>query len=251
MEYLAWKLPSFKCRPDPHPADAPPRQRCWKRCLWPPKLRRWRLIELDGGILAKLESVRGTLAYLAIIVRGEGTWPTAHLAAAVHCQTAAMREGLEELSRLHPEAVRGRSGKWTVGSGVATFEALQILESDKARRQDLLDDLKKFSEWATGTPFIMQPADAKAVSEFLKVQKTWDRATWQTAMRHRAKSEGVNLSQPIYLWLRRLPEYLISPLDRYGKAAPNGGGKIGQAISVEQSNREARAAAVASVPVGR
>lgn len=209
------------------------------------------MIELDAGIISKLESYRGTLAYVAVMVRGEGSWPTAHLAAAVNCQTAVMREGLEELSRLHPEAVRRKANTWVVGGGVASDESVQILESEKARRQDLLDDLKLFCEWATGMPFMMQPADAKAVSEFLKVNKAWTRDMWKTAMRHRAKSEGANLSQPIYLWLRRLTEYLISPLDRYGKAAPNGGGKIGQAINVEQSNREARAAAVANVPVGR
>lgn len=209
------------------------------------------MIELDAGIISKLESYRGTLAYVAVLVRGEGTWPTAHLAAAVNCQTAVMREGLEELNRLHPEAVRRKANSWVVGQGKASDESVQILESDKIRRQALLDMLKKYWDARNPSlPFSMNGADGKAVAKFLKDHPEWGAEIWLQALRNRFKSDVIH-TQPIYRWIERLGDFIETPLDRFNKPMLHGGGANGKALGVEQSNREARAAAVASVPVGR
>ena len=49
-----------------------------------------------------------------------------------------------------------------VGRGVASDERVQILESDAARRQDFLDDLKSSFEWANkGASFTMNVTDGK------------------------------------------------------------------------------------------
>lgn len=209
------------------------------------------MIELDAGIISKLESYRGTLAYVAVLVRGEGTWPTAHLAAAVNCQTAVMREGLEELSRLHPEAVRRKANSWVVGQGNASDESVQILESESERRRDLLDDLSAYWKFKNpNIPFHMSAADGKHVAEFLKTHKDWNRDMWRRALNNRVKSE-VNHAQPLHLFVSKLAEYSASPLDRFNKPMMDGGGASGKAIGVERANREARAAAVASVPTGR
>jgi hypothetical protein len=119
---------------------------------------------------------------------------------------------------------------------------------DQARRQDFLDDLKKAFEWANeDLQFEMNAADGKAVVKWLKDNQSWNRADWRKALNHRYKSEGIVKTQKMYLWLPRLVEYREAPLDRYGKVMPNGvGGKIGQAIEVEQSNRSATEQAVAA-----
>ena len=204
------------------------------------------MIDLDPGVISKLESYRGTLAYLAVRVRGECEGTTPFFAEVVNCQTAVMREGLEELSRLFPEVVKKSSStKWVVGSGKA--EPLQILDSAAGRRKDFLDDLKAIWEWGNKVPFTMNAADGAAVARWLKQNKEWNREQWRQALRNRFLSEGIVKSQPVYLWLARLVEYVEAPLDRYGKVMLNRvGGKVGQAIGVEQSNREAREAAVAA-----
>ena len=204
------------------------------------------MIEIDAGIISNMESYRGTLAYVAVMVRGEGCWPTAHLAAAVGCQTAVMREGLEELSRLHPEAVRRKGTEWVVGSGRPSTEGVQILESEAARRKDFLDDVKKYWDHKNPrVPFSMGAADGKAVAEFLKKNREWTRETWRVALRNLAKSE-VNHARPVYAWVRSLVEYTVTPLDRYGKPMLNGGGKNGEAATIAQRNREAVERAVAN-----
>jgi hypothetical protein len=180
-------------------------------------------------------------------MRGEVEGTTPFFAEVVNCQTAVMREGLEELSRLFPEVVRKVSStKWVVGSGKA--EGVQILDSAAGRRKDFLDDCKAIWEWANkGLPFTMNAADGAAVARWLKQNKEWSREQWRQALRNRFLSEGIVKSQPIYLWLARLVEYVEAPLDRYGKVMPNGvGGRVGEAITREQSNSAARQAAVAA-----
>jgi hypothetical protein len=93
----------------------------------------------------------------------------------------------------------------------------------------------------------MGSADGAAVKRWLKQNKEVTREEWRRALGNRYKSEGVVKTQALYLWIGRLLEYLEAPLDRYGKVMPNGiGGKIGQAIGVEQSNNDSRRAAVAA-----
>jgi len=204
------------------------------------------MIELDPGVISKLESYRGTLAYLAVRVRGECEATTPYFAEVVNCQTAVMREGLEELSRLFPEVVKKASStKWVVGNGKA--EGVQILESSAGRRKDFTDDLKKYWDW--GNPalkFSMNGKDGKQIAMFLKEHSDWTQETWRQALRNRCLSE-VNHAQPIWCWVSRLAEYSATPIDRFGKPMPNGvGGRVGQALGVEQGNRAAREAAVAA-----
>jgi hypothetical protein len=205
------------------------------------------MIELEPGVISKLESYRGTLAYLAVRVRGECEGTTPFFAEVVNCQTAVMREGLEELSRLFPEVVKKASStKWVVGSGKAADDGVQILDSAAGRRKDFLDDLKAIWEWGNKVPFTMNAADGAAVARWLKQNQAWTREQWRAALRNRFLSEGIVKSQPIYLWLARLVEYVEAPLDRYGKTMMNGGGKVGEAITREQSNNDARHVAVAA-----
>ena len=84
------------------------------------------------------------------------------------------------------------------------------------------------------------------LARWLKQNKEWSREQWRMALRNRFLSEGIVKSQPIYLWLARLVEYVEAPLDRYGKVMVNGGGKVGEAITREQSNNAARQQAVAA-----
>ena len=175
---------------------------------------------------------------------------TAQLAQTVSCNTSLMLEGMHELRAVAPELVgKQRDKKWPVGSGVASDERVQILESDAARRQDFLDDLKSSFEWANkGASFTMNATDGKAVQKWLKENPKVARIDWKRALFNRYMSEGIVRAQAIAYWLPRLMEYRENPQDRFGKEMPHGiGGKIGQAIGVEQSNREAREAAVANV----
>jgi len=205
------------------------------------------MIDLDPGVISKLESYRGTLAYLAVRVRGECEGTTPFFAEVVNCQTAVMREGLEELSRLFPEVVKKASStKWVVGSGKAAEEGVQILDSAAGRRKDFLDDLKAIWEWGNKVPFTMNAADGAAVARWLKQNKEWSREQWRQALRNRFLSEGIVKSQPVYLWLARLVEYVEAPLDRYGKVMLHGGGKLEQSVNTEIGNRAAREAAVAA-----
>ena len=207
-------------------------------------------ITIDSELIEML-TYRGVLAAVAVAVLGDGQWTTAQLAQAVSANSSLMLEGMQELSVAAPAMVGKQSKtKWPVGSGVASTERVQIMESDAARRIDMLDDIKAIFEWANkdvDLKFTMSAADGQAVQRWLKQHKEWTREQWRTALRNRFLSEGVIKSQYIYLWLSRLNEYLAHPKDRFGKEMPNGvGGKIGQAIGVEQGNRSAREAAVAA-----
>ena len=205
------------------------------------------MVNLDAGILANLETYRGTLAYLAVSVRGECEGTTAYFGEVVNCQTAVMREGLEELSRLFPDVVKkGKKAKWVVGSGKAAEEGVQILDSIAGWRHDFIDDLKKYWDWGNpGRKFTMNGKDGKQIAMFLKEHKDWTQETWRKALRNRCMSE-VNHAQPLWVWVGRLAEYSATPIDRFGKPMPNGvGGKHGEAITREQGNRSAREQAVA------
>lgn len=206
------------------------------------------MIELDPGVISKLESYRGTLAYLSVRVRGECEGTTPFFAEVVNCQTAVMREGLEELSRLFPEVVRRSSStKWVVGSGKAAEDGVQILESSAGRRKDFLDDLKGAYEWANeGLSFTMNAADGAAIARWLKQNQALTRSDWRRCLYFRFQSEGIITTSPVHLWIGRLIEYLPGPQDRYGKLMLNGGGKVGEAITREQSNNAARQQAVAA-----
>ena len=192
---------------------------------------------------------RGVLALVAATALGDGQWTTSQLAQTVSCNASLMLEGMQELHDLWPEFVgKQMKMKWPLGSGVASPDTLQILDSAAGRRKDFLDDIKAIFEWGNkGLEFTMNAADGRAVQLWLKQHKDWTQEQWRLALRNRFLSEGIVKAQAIYLWLSRLNEYLEAPLDRYGKVMPNGvGGKIGEAIGREQGNRASREAAVAA-----
>lgn len=204
-------------------------------------------IILNSELLECL-TYRGVLALVAATALGDGQWSTAQLAQTVNANSSLILEGMHELHDAWPEFVGKLSkSKWPIGTGVANEFQLQILDCAAGRRQDFLDDIKFAYEFSNkGLPFTMNAADGVAVQRWLKQNKAWVRDEWRMALNHRFKSEGIVKSQPVHLWLGRLVEYLEAPLDRYGKVMPNGiGGKVGQAIGVEQSNRNSREQAVA------
>ena len=190
---------------------------------------------------------RGVLALVAAAVLGDGQWTTSQLAQTVSCNSSLMLEGLGELHTKNPEFVsKAGKGKWMVGTGKCEDDRVQILDCEAAKRTELLDDLKKYWDWGNpGVPFSMNAADGRAVGKFLKDHKDWDQTLWRTALRNRCMSE-VNHAQPLFAWVGRLGEYSATPLDRYGKPMLNGGGKHGQAVGTELSNRQAREIAVAA-----
>jgi len=185
---------------------------------------------------------KAILAYVAIQRRGSGQWTTPHLAACVNLtQNKIMQEGLEQLSEAHPELLVKVKGKgWSVGG---EKKQLQILDCEDTRRRELLDDLKKFWEHYNPTQFTMNAADGNVVRIFLRQHKDWNRDMWRRALNNRGRSE-VNHSEAIYRWMSRLPEYLESPVDRYGKPMQHGGGELGKAISREVGNSAARQAVI-------
>lgn len=204
-------------------------------------------MEIDREIVGSL-TYRGVLAYVAVLTLGDGAWTSAQLAQAVACNTSLMLEGLHELNTVRPEIVGKQHGfKWPVGSGVASTETVQILDSKAARRTDLLDDIKKIWEWANkGLLFTMGAYDGVAVARFLKKHSHVTREEWRLALKYRFLSEGIVPAQPIHIWLDRLMEYSAGRQDKYGKLMVNGGGKIGEAITREQGNNAARQQAVAA-----
>lgn len=203
---------------------------------------------MQDTLIQQLSS-KGILAYVAVSMLGNGEVTTAALAELVKSQAGAIREGLHELSLVAPVVCRkAPKNKWSCGEIQAGDGVIvQILDSKDSRRKDFLDDVKAIFEWAnrdSGMMFTMNSADGSAVSKFLRQYKDWDRPMWQQALRHRFTSEVV-LSQPLYLWLSRIAEYVDAPLDRYGKPMKHGGGKHEQVAATRQRNREAVANAIA------
>ena len=203
-------------------------------------------MELQSEIIEKL-TWRGILAYVAVSLAGHAEATTAALAGLVKAASPIMREGLEELSVVAPTLCRkAPKNKWGCGeikAGEGTV--VQNLDCVDSRRKEFLDEVKKIYEWANpGVTFTMNSADGAAVSRFLKQYKDWDRLMWQRGLRNRFLSE-VSKSQPLYMWLGKLVEYLDTPLDRYGKPMENGGGRHGETATVRQRNREAVEQAVA------
>lgn len=201
------------------------------------------VIQLSEEIVRQLSS-KGVLAYVAVNMAGYGEWSSATLASLVACKTEVMKEGMEELSLLQPEAVQKEGRNWAVGG-----ERTKMVDchSEVLRRMQFIDDLKKYWEHMNpDLPYSFDGKAGKAVSEFLRDHPQWSRWAWQRALNNRAKSEGIVKSEAIHTWVRVLDEYASGPLDRYGKSIENGGGAHGKAIGIEASNRAAREAALAN-----
>lgn len=204
-------------------------------------------MEIDREIVASL-TYRGVLAYVAVLALGEGSWTSAQLAQAVSCNASLILEGLHELHTARPEIVgKQRGTKWPVGSGVASTEQVQILDSKAARRTAFLDDAKKIWEWANrGLLFTMGAADGIAVQRWLKQHPEVTQEQWRLCLKNRFTSEKIVKAQGMAFWVPRLLEYLEGRRDQYGNLMVNGGGKLGEIITNRQRNREAIERAVAN-----
>lgn len=198
-------------------------------------------MEVSTEIIQNLTH-KGTLAYLAVLIRGGGEWSTAHLAGAVNARTEILRDGLEELSQRYPAVVqKGKARKWVSGSAV-------LLQNLDSRRADLLDDLKRYWDHMNGVdvPFEFSAADGASVAMFLRTHPNWNQEMWRAALNNRCKSEAVNHLRPFHKWIGSLVTYVNGPLDEFGK--PRGkGGNHGRQISTEQLNSAARQQAIAKL----
>ena len=120
------------------------------------------------------------------------------------------------------------------------------MESEAARRTDLIDLLKKYWDSRNqDVPFPFTAADGKAVAKFLKDHPEWGREIWLQALRNRYRSEVVH-TQHIHTWIHRLGDFIHTPISQFGKPMLNGGGKNGEAATTAQRNREAVERAVAN-----
>ena len=204
-------------------------------------------MEIDREIVGSL-TYRGVLAYVACLTLGDGSFTSAQLAQAVACNTSLMLEGLHELHAARPEIVGKQHGfKWPVGSGVASTERVQILDSKDARRRALLDDIKAIFEWANkDLNFTMGATEGVAVARWLKQNQNVTQEQWRLALKHRFTSEAIVKAQSLAMWLPKLMEYLEGRQDKYGKLMVNGGGKHGEIITNRQRNREGVEQAIAN-----
>lgn len=197
------------------------------------------MIELNSEILNKLSS-KGVLAYVAVSLAGSVEATTAALAAFVRCQTAVMKEGLQELAITSPDIVRPAKRKswWVCNNGDSE---VQILDSSDYRL--LVDDLKKYWDYLNPTiPFQMGSFDGAAINRAIRSYR-WDQESWRAALKNRIISVvrygHAPRTEPIYKWIIKLQTYLGGPVNEYGKPVESAG-KFGQAISVEEQNRLAR-----------
>jgi hypothetical protein len=206
-------------------------------------------IHLEVAVIDMLSS-KGVLAYVAVQMADGTEVTTAVLAGLVRVQTAAMLEGLKELSVTAPGAVTQVGRHWRCGVVRSTDggEVIPIVDSDRYRI--LVDDLKTYWEFintdpSTGEllrPFVMDGRDGAAIQAYLRKHRTVTREDWQKALNHRKNSVvkfgHATVSEPFWKWVRRLDEYAAGPLDRFGKPAEMGG-KRGEAINIQDGNRAA------------
>ena len=193
---------------------------------------------LKRHILDKL-SHHGIMAYLAVSMAGDVEATTAALAGLVRVQTGVMLSGLKELAVEAPMLVRKHKTKWwCCGYRPAFNEPVQNLESDRYRA--FIDDLKMYWEWVNKhtLPFSMGGKDGAAIRGFLRDHPNWESEHWRTALVNRGRSP-VSKSAPLFTWVGKLSDYAAGPLNEYGRPQ-EGTGKHGQAISIEQANRDAK-----------
>ena len=197
-------------------------------------------VPIDTEIVEKL-SANGVLAYVAVKI-AEGTEATtAALAGLVRCKTGNMLDGLKDVSVVAPELVaKAPKNKWRcgvikAGAGVV----LQSLDSERYRM--LVDDLcKKY--WAylnPDLPFEMNGKDGIQIRKFLSDHRQWTQADWLIALHNRAlsvvKFGHASRSEPLWVWVGRLDDYVAGPKDRYNKPVEGSGN--GKAFDREQRNR--------------
>lgn len=198
-------------------------------------------INLNSEIISQLSS-KGVLAYVAVSLAVGTEATTAALAGLVKVQTAAMLEGLKEVSTVAPELVakapknRWRCGVIKAGEGVV----LQNLDSNRFR--DFVDDLKKYWEHLNPItpPFQMGGKDGVQIRKFLNDHPDWTSDNWRSALKSRATSvvrHGLGTrSEPLWVWVGVLDAYASGPIDKFKNQVGNG-----KAAEAANRNREAAA----------
>jgi hypothetical protein len=200
-------------------------------------------MEIDTTIIEKL-SCNGVLAYIAVKL-AEGTEATtAALAGLVRCKTGNMLDGLKDLSVAVPELVaKAPKNKWRCGV-VKAGDGVVLQSLDSERYRLLIDDLKKYWDYLNPTlPFEMGGKDGMQIRKFLSDHRQWIQADWGLALRFRIisiVSHGhASRSEPLWVWVGRLADYVSGPKDRFNKPVEGNGN--GKAATREQSNREGNA----------
>jgi len=213
------------------------------------------LIELDQDIVDRL-SAKGILAYLAVSMSGGGDLTTAAIAGLVRSKPENMLEGLTELAAMAPQLVAKKGArKWSCGeirSGNGVV--LQNLDSIERYRM-FVDDLKKYwDNLNPDMPFSMNGKDGTQIQQFLANHRHWLQEDWRKALVNRkisvVRHGQASPSQPIWIWVGRLGDYLAGPLNEYGRPAGLGG-KLGKAASIEDANRDAQSAVLNGSGRGR
>jgi hypothetical protein len=197
-------------------------------------------MELKNEIIEQL-SPKGILAYVAASMAEHGDHTTAALASLVRCQTAVMREGMNELVVAIPELVRKNGRLWWVGCVEAGAGMVQLRNPEIERYRLLVDDLKKYWDFLNpNMPFSMSGKDGVQIGRFLREHRDWGQMDWRVALNNRKTSvmryRAAPKTSAIWVWIARLGDYSAGPLNAYGK--PPGGGK-------DEHNREALARAIA------
>jgi hypothetical protein len=202
-------------------------------------------MNLRDDLVGKLSS-RGILAYVAVAAAGDAECSTATLAGLVRCQTAVMREGLQELAAEAPEAVRkSEKAGWICGTKKGESP---ILDSSM-RYKSFIADLKTYWDFLNPTiPFSIGSADGAAIRQFLRNHREWGEVEWRTALQNRGRSVRFfgngSRTEDFYRWIMRLADYLGGPLNQFNKPV-EGMGNAGKAIAIEQHNEAAAAAYLA------
>lgn len=211
-------------------------------------------IILNSDLIEQLSS-KGVLAYLAVSLAGAREATTAALAGLVKAQTGVVSAGLKELTATAPELVaRARNpktgklnNKWCCGV-IKAEEGTVLQNLDSERYRVFVDDLKKFWDFLNPTvPFSMSGRDGARIRQYLADHPQRIQDEWRRAFNHRKTSiikyGQASRTAPIWIWIDRLDEYLACPLNQYNKSVEAENGK---ADTIQQSNREAVARAVAN-----
>jgi hypothetical protein len=201
-------------------------------------------ISLEKDVIDTL-SLKGIIAYVAVMLAEGTTASTAALAGLVKCRTEIMKEGLEELINCYgPTFLQKHASKWICGDRPQPLgETVQILDSSRYR--EFLDDLKIYHDKLNpnGPSFAMGARDGQVIQRFLKDHPNWSQEDWRRALHNRAiavlKFAAASRTEPFYAWIGNLGSYGAGPLDRFGKPVEGGNGRHEKAIGVQNANRDA------------
>jgi hypothetical protein len=87
-----------------------------------------------------------------------------------------------------------------------------------SRHQPLMEEIDfLYRSYNQGLPPPDMGRTAKALHIFLQANRGWPLRAIQRAMRNRFGSQEVNYSEGPWVWLKRLADYYVDPLNKWGK----------------------------------